>query len=114
MKPIASSMIKAGVRTRPSWSHARVGKYIPIQSASLTITPDDTGGVEGKRWLRNATMGSEVPVKANTLRKKNSHRGPTVGIVKLRRAYKPPQPIKARISAAGIKVLTGGDDWEAM
>jgi len=74
------------------------------------MTPDETGGVEGKRWLRKATIGSEVPVRANTLRKKNNHRGPTVGIVKFRRVYRPPQPISARINAAGIKVFTGGDD----
>lgn len=91
-----------------------MGKYIPIQRASRTITPDDTGGVEGKRWLRKATIGSEVPVKANTPRKKNNHLGPTVGIVKFRRAYRPPHPINARINAAGINVFTGGDDWESI
>jgi hypothetical protein len=53
-----------------------------------------------------------VPVSASTLRKKNNHLGPTVGIVKLIRAYRPPQPINARIKAAGMKDLTGGDDWE--
>jgi hypothetical protein len=87
---------------------------MPIKIASRTITPDETGGVVWKRWLRNATIGREVPVKANTLRKKNIHRGPTVGMVKFMRAYRPPQPIKARINAAGTKVFTGGDDWDSI
>jgi hypothetical protein len=48
---------------------------------------------------------------ARTPRKKNNHLGPTVGNEKLIKAYRPPQPIKARIIAAGMKFLTGGDDW---
>jgi hypothetical protein len=31
-------------------------------------------------------------------------------MVKLTRAYRPPQPMMAKISAVGIKKLTGGDD----
>jgi hypothetical protein len=55
-----------------------------------------------------------VPVRARTLRKKNNHLGPTVGMVRFSKKYKPPQPIPARISAAGMNDLTGGDDCESI
>jgi hypothetical protein len=64
--------------------------------------------------LRKAITGRVVPVKASTLRKKNNHLGPTVGMVRLSKKYKPPQPRIARMIAAGIKVRTGGDDWESI
>jgi hypothetical protein len=62
--------------------------------------------------LRKAITGRVVPVVASTLRKKNNHLGPTVGMVRLTKKYKPPQPRIARIIAAGMKVRTCGDDWE--
>jgi hypothetical protein len=62
--------------------------------------------------LRNAITGRLVPVNASTLRKKNNHLGPTVGMVRFTKKYRPPQPRAARIMAAGINFLTGGDDWE--
>jgi hypothetical protein len=62
--------------------------------------------------LRKAITGRVVPVKASTQRKKNNHLGPTVGMVRFTKKYKPPQPRIARIIAAGMKVLTDGDDWE--
>ncbi len=85
---------------------------MPTQIASRTITPELTGGVVGNLWLRKATTGRTVPVKAKTLRKKNNHWGMTVGKVKFSKAYKPPQPIIAKMMAAGMKELTGGEDFE--
>jgi hypothetical protein len=78
------------------------------------MTPLVAAGLEGKRRLRKATIGREVPVKAITLKKKNSHLGPNVGIVKLINRNKPPQPIRARIKAAGINAVTRGEEFVSM
>jgi len=59
--------------------------------------------------LRNATIGNIVPVTAKTVKKKNNHRGPTVGIVVIVKAINPPQPMIKRIKAAGRKFATRGE-----
>ncbi len=58
-----------------------MGKYIPTKMASRKTVVEEGGGEVGNRLLRKATSGSEVPVAARTLKKKNSQRGPKVGMV---------------------------------
>jgi len=60
------------------------------------------GGDVGKRQLRKADTGKNVPAIAMTIRKKNNQRGPKVGRVDRTRITNPAQPTKAKISAAGI------------
>ena len=62
----------------------------------------------GNLRLRKATPGKAVPVSARTHKKKNNHRGPTVGMVLWKRRNKPPQPKITKMMVVGRNELTGG------
>ena len=82
---------------------------MPTHSDWRKITPDVAGSVLGKRRFKKARKGNALPVRARTPRKKNSQRGPTVGRVRNTRPARPPQPITARVRAAGRTDLTDGE-----
>ena len=73
----------------------------------ITI-PGVAGGTVGNLRLRKATIGKAVPVKAKTHKKKNNHRGPTVGIVFWIKRNNPPQPKIAKMNAVGKNELIEG------
>lgn len=59
-------------------------------------------------------IGNVVPVSASTVRKKKSHRGPTVGRVLMIRAASPPHPITINRIEVGINDRIDGKDWVSM
>ncbi len=114
INPTANRNANPRFKTRPSWSHASVVPYSPTQIASRTTIPGVAGGTVGNLRLRKATTGKVVPVKAKTPKKKNSQRGPTVGIVFWIRRYSPPQPKIPKIIAVGKNELTEGVDRDSI
>jgi len=82
---------------------------MPTQMAWRRTIPDEGGGVDGKRWLRNAVAGSAVPVSPSTAVKKNAQRAPPLGMVYKMTALSPPQPNSIKTNAAGRKLFTGGE-----
>jgi len=82
---------------------------MPTKMASLIITNCEAGGLLGNLRLSKMIIGITVPVTANTLKKKKSHRGPMFGNVLVNRNINPPQPIADKMINEGRNDRIVGD-----